>query len=307
MPQTLAMGGEVVSGPIVVGVDGSDAALAAVDAAAHEARMRNAELHIVHAFVWPALHVPRGTSPLGPPAGAVRERVEEMLAAALARARAAAPGVQASHGVIAGEAVTALEAESRTAQLLVIGHRGPDGFVHVLLGSTAVHLAAHASCPVMVVRGRPEPAGPVLVAVDGSPQGQAAVAFAFTEAALRGADLVALHAWATWSDHDKPTPGRPLEIVDLIGDGRQVQAAEERLLADALSGHRERYPDLTVHARLVRGRTRPALIEATESAQLIVVGARGRGGFTGLLLGSVSQSLLHHAQCPVTVVRAGVA
>lgn len=295
-----------MSGPVVVGVDGSSAALAAVDVAAREARIRDAELHIVHAFVWPALHVPRGTSPLGPPAGAVRERVEQILAEALGRARAAAPGVQASHGVIAGEAVTALEAESRTAQLLVVGHRGPDGFVHVLLGSTAVHLAAHASCPVMVVRGRPQPSGPVLVAVDGSSQGEAAVAFAFTEAALRGAELVALHAWTTWTDAEKPAPGRPLEIVDLIGDVRQLQATEERLLAEALSGHRARYPDLTVHPRLVRGRTRPALIEATGSAQLIVVGARGLGGFTGLLLGSVSQSVLHHAQCPVTVVRAGV-
>ncbi|MFG2775955.1 universal stress protein [Streptomyces sp. NPDC048350] len=296
-----------MSGLVVVGVDGSAAALAAVDAAAHEARMRNTELHIVHAFIWPALHVPRGTSPLGPPAGGVRERVEEMLAEALTRAQAAAPGVQASHGVIAGEAVTALEAESRAAQLLVVGHHSSDGFVHVLLGSTAAHLAAHAACPMMVVRGRPKPAGPVLVAVDGSPQGQAAVAFAFTEAALRGTDLVALHAWTTWTDHEKPALGRPLEIVDLIGDERQLQATEDHLLAEALSGHRERYPNLTVHPRLVHGRTRPALIEATGSAQLIVVGGRGRGGFTGLLLGSVSQAVLQHAQCPVTVVRAGVA
>ncbi|MGP3684495.1 universal stress protein [Streptomyces sp. IBSNAI002] len=295
-----------MSGPVVVGVDGSAAALAAVDAAATEARLRNAELHVVHCFVWPALHVPRGASPLGPPAGGVRESVERMLAEALARAQAAAPGVEASHGVIVGEAVTALETESRTAQLLVVGHRGSDGLIHALLGSTAVHLAAHASCPVMVVRGRPEPAGPVLVAVDGSAQGQSAVAFSFNEAALRGADLAALHAWSTWTDHDKPAPGRPLEIVDLIGDVRELQAAEDRLLAEALSGYRARYPDVTVRPRLVRGRTRSALIEATGGAQLIVVGARGRGGFAGLVLGSVSQAVLHHALCPVIVVRAGL-
>lgn len=117
---------------------------------------------------------------------------------------------------------------------------------------------------------------------------------------------MALHAWTTWTDHDKPAPGHPLEIADLIGDIRELQATEGRLLAEALSGHRERHPDLTVRPRLVRGRTRPALIEATGSAQLTVVGARGRGGFTGLVAGSVSQAVLHHALCPVIVVRASL-
>lgn len=293
-------------GPVVVGVDGSPAALTAVDAAAHEAVLRNAELHVAHAFVWPALHAPRGTSPLGPPAGGMREGVERMLAEAVARARSAAPGVEVSHGVIAGEAVTALEAESRTAQLLVVGHRGTSGFSRLLLGSTAVHVAAHASCPVMVVRGQSEPAGPVVVAVDGSPRGEPAVAFAFAETSLRGAELVALHAWTTWTDQAAPAPGRPLEVVDLIGDVRELEGTEERLLAEALAGQRERHPDVRVRARLVRGRTRPTLIEASAGAQLIVVGARGRGGFAGLLLGSVSQAVLHHAQCPVTVVRSAL-
>ncbi|WP_461097767.1 universal stress protein, partial [Streptomyces bullii] len=114
-------------GTVVVGVDGSAAALAAVETAAREALMRNAELHIVHAFVWPAMHVPRGASPLGPPVGSVRESVEHLLAEAIARARTTAPDVETSHGVIAGETVTALEAESRSAQLLVVGHRGTSG------------------------------------------------------------------------------------------------------------------------------------------------------------------------------------
>lgn len=293
-------------GPVVVGVDGSPAALTAVDAAAHEAVLRNAELHVAHAFVWPALHAPRSTSPLGPPAGGVREGVERMLAEAVARARAAAAGGQVSHAVIAGEAVAALEAESRTAQLLVVGHRGTSGFSRLLLGSTAAHVAAHASCPVMVIRGRSEPAGPVVVAVDGSPRGEPAVAFAFAEAALRGAELVALHAWTTWTDQAGPAPGHPLEVVDLIGDVRELEGTEERLLAEALAGHRERHPEVRVRPRLVRSRTRPALIEISAGAQLIVVGARGRGGFAGLLLGSVSQAVLHHAECPVIVVRSAL-
>ena len=284
---------------VVVGVDGSPSALAAVEAAAQEARMRGAQLHVVHAFIWPAMHVPPGGSPLGPPAGGVRESVEHLLAEAVDRALATMPGVVADHAVIAGEAVTALEAESRTAQLIVVGHRGSGGFAGLRLGSTAVHLAAHSHCPVMVVRDRTADEGPVLVAVDGTPQSRGAVAFAFEEASLRGTDLVALHAWTTWSDHGD---ARPADLTHLIGDEEALQA-HERLLDQALAGHREEHPEVTVHARAVQGRARPTLIEASRSARLMVVGARGRGGFTGLLLGSVSQAVLHHAYCPVTVVR----
>ncbi|GGQ70411.1 universal stress protein [Streptomyces pilosus] len=295
-----------MTGPVVVGVDGSASALAAVDAAAREARMRDAELHVIHAFTWPAMHAPPGASPLGPPAGALRESVDRLLAQATAQARNAAPGVKVSRAAIPGEKVTALEAQSRTAQLVVVGHRGSGGFRDVLLGSTAVHLSAHARCPVMVVRGRPDPAGPVAVAVDGSPQGQPAVAFAFAEAALRGADLLTVHAWSTWADHGEHHPGDPVDLVDLIGDAEQLQAQAEQFLAKALSGHRERYPELTVRTRVVRRRTRQALIEVSGSVQLMVVGARGRGGFTGMLMGSVSQAVLHHAWCPVTVVRSSL-
>jgi nucleotide-binding universal stress UspA family protein len=289
-----------MSRQVAVGVDGSPSALAAVEAAAREAWMRGAELRVVHAFVWPALHVPPGGSPLGPPAGAVRESVEGLLAEAVERALAAAPGVAISHAVIAGETVRALETESRTAQLMVVGHRGSGGFAGLLLGSTAVHLAAHSHCPVMVARGRVKKDGPVLVAVAGSPQDRGTIAFAFDEASLRGTDLIALHAWTTWRDHDDVRP------LDLMVDEETLQADEERLLAEALSGHRKRYPHVTVHERVVRGRTRPTLIEASSGAQLMVVGARGRGGFAGLLLGSVSQAVLHHAHCPVTVVRSGL-
>lgn len=295
-----------MSGPVVVGVDGSSSAMAAVDAASREALLRGAELHVVHAFIWPAMHVPPGALPLGPPVGGVRESVEHLLHEAVDRARAAAPKVQISSAVMPGEPLAALEAESRSAQLIVVGQRGSGGIRELLLGSTAVHLAAHGHCPVMVVRGRAGPQGPVLVAVDGSPQGRGAVAFAFAEASVRGSELVALHAWSTWSDHGESGLGHPVDLVDLIADVDQLQAVEERLLAEALSGQRGRYPEVTVRPRLVRGRTRPTLIEASEGAQLIVVGARGRGGFAGMLLGSVSQALLHHANCPVIVVRSGL-
>lgn len=281
----------------MVGVDGSPSALASVEAAAREARMRGTELRVVHAFLWPAMHVPPGGSPLGPPAGGVRESVAGLLAEAVERALTAAPGVVVDRAVIAGEAGGALEAESRTAQLIVAGHRGSGGFAGLLLGSTAVHLAAHSHCPVMVVREGLRQDGPVLVAVDDSPQASGAIAFAFDEAALCGTDLIALHTWTTRSDHSDSCS------VDLVGDVGQLQAGGERLLAGALSGHQENHPNVTVHERVVRGRTRRTLIEASGGAQLMVVGARGRGGFAGLLLGSVSRAVFHHAHCPVTVVR----
>lgn len=293
----------MVSGPVVAGVDGSPSALAAVEAAAREARLRGTELRVVHAFLWPAMHVPPGGSPLGPPAGGVRESAEGLLEEAVERALTAAPGIAVDHAVVAGEAGGALEAESRTARLMVVGHRGSGGFAGMLLGSTADHLAAHSHCPVMVVRERMREDGPVLVAVDDSPQAGEAIAFAFEEAALRGTDLIALHTWTTRSDH---SAARPADLVDLIGDAGRLEADGERLLADALSGHREDHPDVTVHERVVRGRTRHTLIEASSGAQLMVLGAHGRSGIAGLLLGSVTRAVLHHAHCPVTVVRSEV-
>ncbi|MGX1268404.1 universal stress protein [Streptomyces phaeoluteigriseus] len=292
-----------MNGPVVVGVDGSPSALAAVDAAARAAALRGAALRVVHAFLWPAMHAPPDASLLGPPATALHETVERIVADAVERARSRAAGLRVDHAVIAGEASTVLRAQSRTAQLLVVGDRGSQSLAELLLGSTAVHLSAHGHSPVMVVRGRPEATGPVLVAVDGSPQGRPAIAFAFSEAALRGTDLVALHVWSTWTDHREHALGRPVDLVELMGDVDRLRQEEERELAEALSAHRDRHPNVTVRPRLVRGRVRPALIEASAHAQLMVVGARGHGGFTGLLLGSVSQAALHHADCPVTVVR----
>ncbi|WSG28240.1 universal stress protein [Streptomyces europaeiscabiei] len=295
-----------MNGPVVVGVDGSPSALAAVDAAAQEASLRGVELRVVHAFLWPALHAPPGSSPLGPLTGALHETVERIVADAVERARSKATGLHVSHTVIADEASIVLQTQSRTAQLLVVGHRGSGGFAELLPSSTAVHLSAHAHCPVMVLRGRPDPAGPVLVAIDGSPQEQPAIAFAFSEAALRGTDLIALHAWSTWTDHGEHALSRPVDLVELVGDVDRLRQGEERRLAEALAGHRDQYPGVTVRPRLVRGRTRRALIEASADAQVMVLGARGHGGVADLLLGSVSQTALHHARCPVIVVRSGL-
>lgn len=287
--------------PVVVGVDGSSSSLDAVDLAAREARMRGCGLRVVHAFLWPVMHVPLGPSPLGPSGGGLRNMVDRMVAEAVERARSVAPDVEVTEAVVTGEPLTVLEAQSRRAELVVVGSRGLGGFTGLLLGSTAVHMAAHAHCPVMVVRERPGPGNRIVLGVDGSPAGDAAVGFAFAEAALRGTDIAALHAWTPWNV-DVPPPQDP--SMPYAYEPGMLADGEERLLAEAVAGRRERYPGVAVEYEVVRGGAREALIEASRNAELLVVGARGRGGFTGLLLGSVSQAVLHHAHCPVVVVRA---
>ncbi|MEU2912776.1 universal stress protein [Streptomyces massasporeus] len=289
-----------MTGLVVVGVDGSASSLAAVEAAAREARLRGAGLRVVHAFVWPAAHVPLGPSPLGPPEGGLRNVVDRLVAEAVERARTVAPELDVSDVVVTGEPLTVLEAQSRAAELVVVGTRGMGGFVGLLVGSTAVHLAAHGRCPVLVVREQPHADGPIVLGVDGSAAGQNAVDFAFAEAALRSAPLVALHTWTTWN---APMPAPQDPSTPYASPPGALAEEEERLLAEAVAGRQERYPGVAVDHRVVRGGTREALIEASRSAQLVVVGARGRGGFAGLLLGSVSQALLHHAHGPVAVVR----
>lgn len=288
--------------PVVVGVDGSPSSLDAVEVAAREAGPRGVGLRLVHAFGWPSVRLPPGGHPWNPARAGVRELVDGTLAEAEERARRAVPHLEVTREVTVGEPLMVLEIESRTASLVVVGSRGLGAFGSLLLGSTAVHLSAHGHCPVLVVRGRADPAGPVLLAADGSPEGEKAVGFAFAEASLRGADLVAVHVWNSRSEGAHEGPGDPLGVVV---DIERLRAEEQRLLDGAVAAWRERHPRLAVEGRLVRSRVRPALIEASREAQLVVAGARGRGGFTGLLLGSVSQALLHHAHCPVAVVRGG--
>ncbi|MFC8244610.1 universal stress protein [Streptomyces chartreusis] len=290
-----------MNGPVVVGVDGSSSSMAAVEVAAREAGLRDVGLRLVHAFSWPAAHVPPGR-PWEPSGAGLRELIDGTLAEAERRACQMAPGLEVVREVVVGEPVTVLQIESCTASLVVVGSRGLSRFGALLLGSTAGHLAAHAACPVLVVRGRPDPAGPVLLAVDGSPAAHGAVEFAFAQASLHGKDLIALHAWTTRSERTYDAPSDPPFVTY---DEDRLRDEEQRVLAEALGGLGEKFPDVTVHRRLVRGRIRHSLIEASAEAGIVVVGARGRGGFTGLLLGSVSQAVLHHAHCPVAVVRTG--
>ncbi|MEV4681967.1 universal stress protein [Streptomyces kurssanovii] len=262
---------------VVVGTDGSSSSLVAVETAAREARRRRADLRVVYALDWPVrpMYAPRDTTPL-----------HQLVSEAAERARGVAPEVAVTDAVVPGDTVTVLENESRSADLLVVGARGVGGIIGMLLGSTAASVTAHSRCPVMVAREGSADTGPIVLCVDGSPAGEKAVEFAFAEAALRGAEIAAVHAW----------------LPDHAPAGTGVESAE-RLLAQALAGHAQKHPDVTVGREVASGEIREVLIERSANAQLMVAGARGRGGFTGLLLGSVSQALLHHAHSSVVVVR----
>jgi nucleotide-binding universal stress UspA family protein len=214
---------------------------------------------------------------------------------------------------------------SHDAALVVVGHRGLGGFTGLLVGSVGVQTAAHAACPVIVVRNSepdrdsdpdrasvPDPAsgpdnghgaagsaaGHVVVGVDGSDLSNLAVDFAFAHAAVHGLDVVAIHVYRHAAFAAASDPRNASNDVDDLRDDHA------RLLTDALAGCRDKYPDIAVRQKVVHGACADLLVAESAGAALTVVGSRGRGGFTGLLLGSTSQSVLHHAPGPVAIVRA---
>ncbi|NUR72549.1 MAG: universal stress protein [Hamadaea sp.] len=283
--------------PVVAGVDGSPESLTAVEVAAREAALRGVPLRIVHGFIWPQMrNVPLGPSALGPQEGGLENQARQIVADGVAAARAAAPDTDVTGEVITGSAAQALIRASGGASLLVVGDRGLGAFAGLLAGSVSIHVAAHSACPVLVVRGQTDPVAPVLLAADGSPAGDAAVGFAFEAAELRKVPLWVLHAW--WN----PTAEASTEMQPLIFDESVARENEERIIANALAGWRPKFPGVDVRTQIVHGRVRRTIVEATEQAQLAVLGSRGFGGFKGMLLGSVSQAALYHSSCPVVIV-----
>jgi nucleotide-binding universal stress UspA family protein len=183
-----------------------------------------------------------------------------------------------------------IEASSR-AVTVVVGARGHGLVSGVVLGSVSQHVSRHSSCPVVVVRAPYHPdADRIVVGVDGSTGSRKALEFAFDHASRKGAAVTAVHAW-------RNARGRGGE-----GLVEEINAAE-RILSEALAGFSDRYPDVKVTTEAIPMAPQRVLADASHAASLVVVGSRGLGAFAGLLLGSVSQSVLHHAQCTVAVVR----
>lgn len=282
--------------PLTVGVDDSERVLRAVEWAAREAALLDTPLRIVHAFVWPLLHLPPAVRRMGPPGG---ERVyaEKLLRRAADHARSVAPNVAVTTALVKDFPYPLLVEESRTSEYVVVGTSGMGPLASALAGSIAVQLSVNAHAPTVLVRGvtrrADEPAGRVVVGVDGSELAMTAAELAGREAAYRGVPLMLVHVAGRDSRADDSTVGAtPLESGPL----------ESGPLESALARVRRLYPSLDVENRLVSGHAAGALVEESREADLVVVGSRGRGGFAGLLLGSVSQTLLHQAECPVMVV-----
>ncbi|HET6215247.1 MAG TPA: universal stress protein [Micromonosporaceae bacterium] len=290
--------------PIVVGVDGSTPATAAARWAAAEAMLRGRPLRLVHTYSWPVAPAAVTAPSFVISEESLREAAEAVLSEALADVRQAVPGVPVAGRVIAGSASHVLLELSSTAGMVVVGHRGHGGFASLLLGSVAAHVVAHARCPVALVRpaaaGTDAPAvaadAPVVVGVDGSAISDGAVRVAFEEAELRGVAVHAVHAW------DPPALPWRTDIRPLVRDEAELETAEAGRLRDWVHPWQEKHPQVPVEYQLTPRRPAGALLDASRTAALLVVGSRGHGTFTGLLLGSVSQQVIHHAAGPVLVV-----
>lgn len=285
---------------VVVGVDGSDNARRAVRWGAAEARRRDLPLRLMIAFGWVHGSV-AGHPELGESYREILLRhAHEQLAAATAEATAEAPGIDVETQLVVGSPIAVLGDEARRAHLLVLGDRGVGRIEGLVVGSVAAALAAHATCPVVVVRGAerdPSEAAslPVVVGVDGSATSDAAVAFAFEAAAARRVSIVAVHSW--WEPVFDPA------MSAMVFDWGAIQAEEARLLTQRMAGWTEKFPEVFVEHHVTRDRPAHSLLEQAAQAQLVVVGSHGRGGFSSLVLGSVSHALLHRSPCPVAVVR----
>ncbi|MGE5830278.1 MAG: universal stress protein [Micromonosporaceae bacterium] len=279
---------------IVVGVDGSPASQAALVWASAEAVRRGCELTVLYAYDW---HVIGARAPIGGPlAEDARRRAEELVAAAVAEARAAAPQLVVHGKALLGAAGPTLVAAAEPAELVVVGSRGRGGFASLLLGSVSQQVATHAHTPVVVVRGRPDPIGPIVVGVDGSGPAHEALGVAFEEAGFRHTGIVAVRVYTVpmaWST----------DLTPFFEDYEARRRFELEALIEDLAPWQAKYAETPVEPIVVEGHAAGTLTGLSHTAQLVVAGTRGHGGFGGLLLGSVSLQLLHHAECPVLIAR----
>ncbi|MGZ0153580.1 universal stress protein [Kribbella sp. WER1] len=271
---------------ILVGVDGSPEAQLALRWALDAAERRGLPVRVLRAYQndldrWPVI----GMAGYVPPPLQVEPFQEELdEAVRIARNRLGRDRVS---GVLMDlDPAHALLGEAGGAALVVVGTTSPNKMSAVLLGSVATAVTAKAPCPVVVVRGDRR-TGPIVVGTDGSVDSEQALAFAFEEAAHTGAALEVVYCW----------PAR----TDFAESATDTEKLLQDWLAESVAPYREKYPAVKVHVAVLDGRPRTRLIALSETASLTVVGSRGRGGVKGLLLGSVSQSLLHHANSPVAI------
>jgi len=274
---------------VIVGYDGSAGANRALKWAADDAARRKVPLRIVHVLApWP-YDIPRYAPEV------FEDGAGRMLAEAEKTVRERHPELEVSTAVIDGQPAKVLREQAGAEATVVLGSRGLGGFAGALLGSVSTHVATHAHGPVVVVRpGEGATRNEIVVGVDDSPESDPAIGYAFEEAELRGATVRAIHAWQLPVNAYAP---------EINYDMDEIRRAQQDVVTEKLAAHRERYPKVPVREETPCAHPANALIDASSSAALVVVGSRGMGALGSILLGSVSRAVLHHARCPVAVVR----
>lgn len=283
---------------ILICVDGSAASDAAVAWAAREAVMRDLPITLMHAVPPVVVGWPVGQLYADIPEWQ-REGAQNIIDQARKTVTANLNGAKPPETrteIIYSSVLPTLISASRDAEMIVVGSRGLGALGRLLLGSVTAGLLHHAHCPVAVTHSitdaTPPADAPVLVGTDGSPASEAAIALAFDEASRRGVSLVALHAWSD------------VGVFPMLGmDWRDSEAKGQEILAERLAGFHEQYPDVRVRRVIVCDKPSRWLLEEAEHAQLVVVGSHGRGGFAGMLLGSVGWRVAQAAPVPVIVTR----
>jgi nucleotide-binding universal stress UspA family protein len=285
---------------IVVAVDGSPSSWVATEWAARDAALRHVRLTLVHVSTPPTIGLWTTPGPFDEFSRRQNRNVRQILTDArriVDQALRDVTPIAVDEVPCAGVAIPTLVDLSKDAAMMVVGCRGHGKLTRRLLGSVSSGLVQHAHCPVAVIHDEDplmdHPAqAPVLVGIDGSPASEIATALAFDEASRRGVGLIAIHAWL---DDD-------LHAWTGVDWDRQLEVGREAL-AERLAGWQEDYPDVAVEHRLVDGDPAERLVAASEGAQLTVVGSHGRGGFAGMLLGSVSSTVVQAVRMPVIVAR----
>ena len=291
---------------VVVGVDGSDQSQAALEWASAEAVRRGVALHIVHALGMPLIVSAYGGPQRFQPTNEMSGQADAVVTSAKEKAEKLQPSLAVETVTALEEAPLALIRQSHPHDLIVLGSRGLGSLAALFVGSVSVRVAAQAPCPVVVVPsegGKPATTklDRVVVGVDDSKNARRALGLAVDLTAETEGELVVVNSW------EVPFPYDPVAMTaagyqpqDDIFE-RQSEELVAELLADVMDDQRE---DVNVQVSVVRTQSNPvsALLEASADADAIVVGSRGRGSVRGLLLGSVSQGILHRSKIPVVVL-----
>lgn len=287
---------------VVVGIDLSGTAEPALEWAAAEAHRRGLPLRIVHAYPPPTYpSTGSGLLPGGTVVGlgeALRKVAVDSVSECADRVQLAHPDLVVHGHVRCGSGAATLVEASRSAALVVVGARGLGSVAGAVLGSVSMHVCAHASSPVVVVRepSHARTTAPVVVGIDGTASSREALAFAVAEASSRGVGLTVVHTWRAGGDGGDWAP----EGWSAGSPG--LPAAEAALVSEAVAGLGEQYPDVEIRRMVSGGDPTETLEHVSRAACLVVVGTRGRGIVAGWLTGSVSRAVLRSAHCPVAVV-----